>query len=58
MIFIAVCAVLALGFYSAGMAFIGAHSYLTVKDWHYLAGTILYTLIALWAFWWVGSGLL
>lgn len=58
MVFIAVCAVLALGFYSTGMTFIGAHSYLATKDWHYLAGTILYTLIALWAFWWVGSGLL
>lgn len=57
MLFVAICAILALGFYSAGLAFVGAQSYRKTRDWHYLAGTILYACGSLALFMWVGNGL-
>lgn len=58
MLFIAVCGILALAFYSTGLAFVGAHSYAKTRDWHYLAGTILYTCGSLALFWWLFNGLI
>lgn len=58
MLFVAVCAILALAFYFVGLTLAGAYLYAQTRDWHYLAGTILYTCGNLVLFWWLFNGLI
>lgn len=53
MLFVAIVSILFAGFASAGMSFVGFHSFYRSRKWQHCAGGILYAVAAILLIGWV-----